>query len=476
MCVASASVALVLGAYLGCAASEGRSGPTNDGGSSTTGVGAQDGAGTGGAGGGGVAQGGDSSSGEGGSGGLNLAVGSGGGGGGMACAEFTIETELDPAAMVVVLDRSPSMLGSKWFAAKDAVVKAIDKNVFDSMSIGLVAFPDTFVPPPQCICDYAIAQAEAMVPGICSTIDCCFGLPSVSCGVPVAMHVPVQLVGPNKSFQQPGVRYDIDQFVDGQEPFDNMDDGSPIYDTMVVGYEALKSFPNVDERMLVLVTDGGFSCTSLSSREGYTDDIGCADWEKPENVVALIDGEYNDASTPVRTFVVGVPGSDSNGEMQGSYATPPYSMRLALSTYAYTGSPDTVDPACDWDAPLEIPGSDPATPCHIDMTTSTFDADALAAVIAELRGNALGCVYPLPEPPMSQTIDLEKVNVKLTLAAMTSTLPKRSDPNDECENDGCWDYLGSDNDIELIGKACDDVSTTDDAKVEIEAGCATIVK
>jgi hypothetical protein len=41
---------------------------------------------------------------------------------------------------------------------------------------------------------------------------------------------------------------------------------------------------------------------------------------------------------PVETVVIGLVGSHSTGQMQGSFATPPYAMALALSTFAVSGS------------------------------------------------------------------------------------------------------------------------------------------
>ena len=77
------------------------------------------------------------------------------------------------------------------------------------------------------------------------------------------------------------------------------------------------------------------------------------------------------------TFVVGVPGSDSTGQPQGPYATPPYNMLLALSTYAVSGSPTTVDPTCDSSAVFTQGGPAPAVPCHFDMTNGNFNTSVI---------------------------------------------------------------------------------------------------
>jgi hypothetical protein len=150
-------------------------------------------------------------------------------------------------------------------------------------------------------------------------------------------------------------------------------------------------------------------------------------------------------------------------------------MKLALSTYAVSGSPNTIDPACDGTLSFTQGGADPTMPCHIDMSGAQFDANALAAAIAKVRGQALGCVYPVPDPPMGETIDPTKVNVDLTLNSDPKvTIPQRGNPNDTCATARCWDY-NMDGDIEILGKGCEDISAAATAKVEIVVGCATII-
>jgi hypothetical protein len=72
-------------------------------------------------------------------------------------------------------------------------------------------------------------------------------------------------------------------------------------------------------------------------------------------------------------------------------------------------------------------------------------------------------------------IDPNQVNVRVTLGSDAFTLPKRSDPNDDCATDGCWDYTAT-NEVEILGKTCADLSEAPTASVEILVGCATIVK
>ncbi len=459
---------VVWGALLACGAGADPSG----GGGTGAGAGAQGGAGgtpptSGGSGG----QGGAGAGAVGGAGGSGAGFGgfggSGGTGGFLECATFSAEAQQAPAAILFVLDKSASMTTQqKWSTAQLAVVSAIDADAFDSLSLGLVTFPSSFTATPQCLCD-ACCGGDV---GLCNLF-----IPQVSCGVSGLPQVAITPAGTLKS-NQGGVRQDIYNYLASNSPLTNSDDGSPIYDALVSGYNALQAIP-IEQRILVLVTDGGFSCTSVSSpqRPGYSDGA-CLDWEYPDSVNALIANKYADPSDPVFTFVLGLPGSNSNGEMQGSFATAPYSMRRALSSYAHSGAPLSVDPGCDVpDAVFDTNGTDPIVPCHIDLSVGAFNASSFADAITAIRGEALGCIYELPEPPLGETIDPAKVNVTLTLEGTPTDLPKRADPSNECLVNPCWDY-NADGQVELIGKACSDLILAADATVEIVVGCDTVVR
>jgi hypothetical protein len=369
--------------------------------------------------------------------------------------------------MLFVLDRSASMsLLNKWGTAQLALIQAIDNDIFDTMSLGLSVFPSGYEGAPDCLC-----------PGLGPT---CAGLlpMGVACGAPTLPQIPVQPAGTSKSSATSGVRHDIYGFLTGHSPETaDPSDASPIYDSLSGAYAAIRTVANVDKRIVALITDGGGSCTSLSNRSGSAISDGmCPDWENPVTMRSLIDAAANDPSQPVNTFIVGVPGSNSHGGNQGAYATAPFSMLLALSTYAVAGSPDTVDPACDKGTVFTQGGADPAKPCHIDLSNGAgFNANALANAIATIRGKALGCSYDLPQPPMGQTIDKGQVNVVVTVNGMDYVIPKRKDPSDMCATDPCWDY-DAQGKVQLIGITCSTVSTSASAKVEIYVGCATIIK
>ena len=364
-----------------------------------------------------------------------------------SCAQFTAEAKQAPAAFTIVLDKSSSMnQGNKWTAAQLAIVQAIDTAAFDNIALGLLAFPTGDVPGPAC-----------------------FPLP-VGCAVSALPQVPLSDTLTAKS-NQPGVRQQIYNYL-GANPPAAQGAGTPGYAALKGAIAALQIYPLQGTRAIVLITDGGFGCASIASpeRPAYLDPVGCLDWEHPNNVVQLLSGAYNDPAFPVRTFIVGVPGADTNN---GDPDAPPYSVRRALSAFAKAGSPDTVPAGCDG-AYLQGAG-DPPVSCHFDLTQGNFNAGALALALGQARGQALGCAYKLPEPQGGQTVDKGKVNVVVTTDGKQVTLKKRSNPGDSCTNDGCWDYDANDQ-VVLIGKACDDVKKAKDAKVEILVGCTTVVK
>jgi hypothetical protein len=441
------ALGLGVGVGGGCAAATGQPGATGVGGSGagttgTTGTSGVSSSGTGAAGGAGV--------GGAGAGGATVLTDSGVPDGFGSCATFSAQAQQAPAAMLIALQRSASMsTDGKWPAAQSAIVQAIDEDVFDTMSLGLTAFPKGQSAPPACL--------EGLYPYVyCGIYD-----GSATDPIPI----PIAAAGTAKSTAPSGVRHDILQWLNSNMPeTDDPSNSSPIYDALNAGYQVLQG-TNIAKRIAVLITDGGFDCTSVSNptRPGISDGL-CADWEYPTTVNALITAARTNATAPIDTFIVGVPGSNSDGENQGAWSTAP-------------GSPSTVPSNCDSTAVWSQTGAAPAVPCHIDLSNgSTFNAAALADAITTLRAKDLGCVYALPTPPVGQTISTDEVNVEIIINGVTYVIPKRSDPTDTCltSSDPCWDY-NAQGQVELIGITCSTVSTTPSAEVEIFVGCATIL-
>ncbi|MGZ3417746.1 MAG: hypothetical protein ACXVEE_07760, partial [Polyangiales bacterium] len=362
----------------------------------------------------------------------------------------TFVAEQAPASLMFVLDGSESMNDSgKWSSAALAIVTAVDQDSFDSMSLGLLVSPNGMVSGPMCV----------------------FGIP-VACGSPALPQIAIKPAGKEKSSGASGVRKQMYDWLASNSPKAGYD-GTPLYEALKTSYNYLRLSAAKSKLLAVVITDGTASCASLSTRGGYKDINGCNDWEYPTALGKLIKDAHDDATAPIYTFVVGVPGADTTGKDPNK--EPPYSARKALSSYAKAGAPEYVAADCngDFGAPETV---DPVKPCHFDMTkTGTFDAKSLADNISKVRGAALGCVYEIPKPATG-TVDKGKVNVRIDKTAGASTdLKRRSDPKDDCATDGCWDYT-SDGKIELLGKACTDAKALTDGKVTIVVGCATVLK
>jgi hypothetical protein len=226
--------------------------------------------------------------------------------------------------------------------------------------------------------------------------------------------------------------------------------------------------------MLFYITDGGASCTSqdVPQRPSYQDGNMCPDWEDPDNVVALLTKAHGDPSTPVSSLIVGVAGADTTAG-PGDPNNPPYSVRRALSAYALAGSPETAPVGCDGN--YTQAGTDPAVPCHFDLSTMPTFTQALTSAIAQIRSKLLGCTFALPSED-GGTVDPSKVNVDYSVGGMLVDIKKRANATETCSAaPGCWDYTAS-GQVELIGAACTAVEGSATAKVDIVVGCQTITQ
>ncbi|MSP63289.1 MAG: hypothetical protein EXR72_23690 [Myxococcales bacterium] len=371
----------------------------------------------------------------------------------MTCGKATYQGKQSPAALLVVLDRSDSMAdNNKWVFASQAIVQALDSDVFDTMYVGLYAAPSGNVNGPQCI----------------------FNLP-VACQAPPFPQIDLKLSGLLKSGDNMGVRHDVKAWLGNNAPGGGgLGDASPLYNAIQAALLSLQGFKLPGgKRMLFVVTDGTISCNQLSkpARPGFPDCNGCTvDWEHPNNIVALLQAANKDPQNPVETFVVGVPGADTYDPKGCDF--PPYHMRAALSALAAAGSPANIPANCTGKTFAQN-SPDPQVSCHFDLTQNNFKPQALADAITAVRGKVLGCTFELPQVD-GGVVDKDLVNVKHTIGGVTVDLKRRMDPKNACLMPGCWDY-SKDGKVELIGKACTDIQAANNPKVEITLGCPTII-
>jgi len=181
------------------------------------------------------------------------------------CVEATYEADQGPASLMVLLDRSTSMAQSnKWTFAAQAIVQALDQDVFDSVHVGLLAAPTGELTGPACILNMPVA-----------------------CLVPPFAQVDLQLAGNAKSTAPSGVRREIKNWLTANSPHIGIGDASPLYSAAEVTVAALQAWPEDGKRMLLVVTDGSISCNEFSSRPGFGDCNGCVrDWEDPNRTTS----------------------------------------------------------------------------------------------------------------------------------------------------------------------------------------------
>ncbi|MCL2825766.1 MAG: VWA domain-containing protein [Polyangiaceae bacterium] len=197
-------------------------------------------------------------------------------------------------------------------------------------------------------------------------------------------------------------------------------------------------------RFVVLLTDGSETCDK-------------------DNKEFLLEKVELAAAIGIRTFVMGVPGSE--GE------------RSFLSQIAKLG--ETAPEDCSFSATDPTVGN-----CHMDMTDESLTfADELSKNLEKISLVALSCVIDVPEPKSGETVKPDMVNVIYWEGGVESDdiadgiVPQ--DYNTECsdpKNQG-WQYApGDQSKIVLCGELCEKVKNDNKAIVAVTLDCPTIVK
>jgi Mg-chelatase subunit ChlD len=339
-----------------------------------------------------------------------------------SCATSTVQSQLLPANILFVLDRSGSMAcnpppttdsptceaqptrasaskASKWEITTAALLGAI-KNLPASASVGLTYF----------------SNDDAC--GVTST-------PSVS-------------ILPNTQAQQDAIEKNMKSVSPGG--------GTPIVGATILAYKHMhesalagKLFGN---EFVVLITDGAQS-EMCSFAPSCTDAASCVD--------LLVNQEVPKAAGPgvgIRTFVIGVPGSEP--------------ARTVLSQIAQKGGtgPDGCDPQ---------QGN-----CHFDMTMVTDLGPALSKALMEISGQTINCELDVPQPATGE-LDINLVNVVYSPSDGSAPRVLRQDAHAACDAgaDG-WQYADGNRKIRLCGQTCDSVRSDGAARVDVVIGCPVL--
>jgi hypothetical protein len=215
--------------------------------------------------------------------------------------------------------------------------------------------------------------------------------------------------------------------------------GTPIVGALMVAYRHLHEQAKVTgNKFVVLLSDGAESCDK-------------------DQVPLLLQKVPEALSVNIRTFVIGAPGSEP--------------ARAILSEIAHLGGTAT-RADCAHGGAVADRGD-----CHFDMTTSQSLSEDLARTFSEISGQALGCEFDLPlGQPGGGPIDLNRVNVRYKRGD-GSEISVLKDADRPCDSgaDG-WQYTADQKKIVLCGSICQEVKNDASAQVDIVLGCQSLVR
>ena len=336
------------------------------------------------------------------------------GGGAKPCAEGKAFGQIAPANILFVIDRSGSM-------------NCNAPPIQTSTACELLGAPkDPSKPTKWQIVANALKNAVAKLPASTSAGIVYFASDD-KCGVSSTPAVALAKMDAN---QIAAMKASIGAVVPKSK--------TPIVGGLTLGYKHLYEDVNiVGNEFVVLLTDGAETCAPQLQEDLVTKTVKLA------------------ASVKIRTFVIGVPGSEP--------------ARSLLSRIAFEGGTAS-DPACKHEAlPIDVGN------CHFDLTDPNVDlATELTKALAALSGAALTCEFPVPLPEPGVDADPDKVNVSFKTGMMT-TVDFLKD-NKACAMANGWQYSADKTKIILCGAACDKVKADVAGSIVITLGCEDSVE
>ena len=389
-----------------------------------------------------------------------------------SCATATYRATKAPLALLIMLDRSDSMLSatatgvSKWAAAKGALESFLATTASSSTTVALSYFPrrapgipDSCTADAQCglggRCGPRLCLQEGP-PKECSSSAECGGAPCVSVG---KCTLSDELCLPSSAgacgvaggtcrrwctnetacraedYATPAVSFTpagkagvaIASSLASIAPFGNTPTAPALAGALETAERALEDDPGA-AAAVVLVTDG------------LPTDCGLV---APSQIAQIASAGR---TRGVRTFVVGLFAPEEAAEARSNLD--------AIAAGGGTGN-------------------------AVLVTTGAKVALELAAALEDARDRAVPCEYALPVPAGGGVVDPAEVNVVVTpdgLAA--STIPRVADAR-SCAGDPGWHYAGdaaAPSKIVLCPETCDALTRPEAVKVDIVTGCKTVVR
>lgn len=243
---------------------------------------------------------------------------------------------------------------------------------------------------------------------------------------------------------------------------------TPTYNAWLGGVEAVTSWQRPagyesSPEYVVLITDGvptvqkdGCTTQSPISQNEYDGQIKLI---RDQTVALAAQG------TPVKTFVVGVVGSENPQDAA-------YDPLYMLSQIAEAGG--TAAPAgCV--SKSGTPAGDTVNPrgtyCHFDLSQAADFATALSQSIGTIAQSVISCDYAVPPPPSGQQIDPDQVVLEFNDGAGNYSLILKN-TSDTCDKG--WQFANANNNqIHICGSTCDLIQNNPNAELTLIFGCTT---
>jgi hypothetical protein len=226
------------------------------------------------------------------------------------------------------------------------------------------------------------------------------------------------------------------------------DCGTPTLDAYRLALARMAETSLPPDKFLLLVTDG-----QPTYAEGCVGDG--TPTSDPATLQALTDpivAEIGNAfASGIRTFVIGLPGSD-----EGS--TTDFDARAWLSAAASAGG--TARAGCSDTGSLSW--------CHFDLATSENLAQDLGDVLAGISPAIVSCKYRVPQPD-GGVLDVAKLNLLYQAGDGTQYLVVRNLASN-CQLG--WHFTDDTmTQMEICGSTCDQIKSDPDAQVELISAC-----
>jgi hypothetical protein len=325
---------------------------------------------------------------------------------GQACAGQSAGAESAPSVLSLLVDTSGSMdddapgaRGSKWTVTRSAVLEALGDMPEDT-SVGVIFYPNV----PNNNMQPCIQRETA---------------------VSIA-----ELAGNNSQQRQR-----ISRAFQRQSP----EGGTPTHDAYEYALSDVSGAAAVGERFIVLITDGIPTYSLGCEGDGQANN--------PVDSTPLVDAARAAATTGVRTFVIGSPGSED--------------ARGSLSRMAEAGG--TAGAGCSHQGPNY---------CHFDMTRERDLGAGLTNALGIIAGVALGCRYAVPQAPDGAMLDPGKVNVLFSPPGGAEELIGQSLEGNCSEG---WQYTDNQSQIRLCANTCERVQASE-GSLSLQFGCATLLR